>query len=126
MSPADAVTDEELAAAEARIAARKVLTDELDRLIAARDKAKEQALIALTVAVDIECARGLRRKTFYGYDISPAPPREALRNVDKALTAWHDATKEPAIDAKIDELFATNEQYRADMGTVGRWLDQRR
>lgn len=125
MSATDAVTDEELAAAEARIAARKVLTDELDRLIAARDQAKEKALITLTVTVDIECARGLRRKTFNGHEISPGPPREALRNIDKALAAWHDAIEVPAIDAKIDEINATNEQYRADMKTIRRWLDQR-
>jgi hypothetical protein len=120
----DQVTDEELKAAEARMAARKVLTDELDVLIKARDEARDKALIALTVAIDIECARGLRRKTFYGYDISPAPPREALRNIDKALTAWNEATSAPEIDAKLDEINATNEQYRVDQATVLRWLDQ--
>ncbi len=120
------VTDEDLAAAEARTAARKVLTDELDRLIAARDHARQEALIVLTVAVDYECAAGLHRKTSTGYDPVRRPPREALRNVDRALAAWRTATVEPqaAIDAKLAEIEQTNPQYRADMDLVSRWLRQ--
>lgn len=126
MTDEGVVTDAELAEAEARIAARKALIDEMDRLVAARNEANADATIRLRVAIDFECASGLRRKTRTGHDVSPSRPRDALQNVDKALAAWYAVGEErqSAIDAKIAEVEQANPQYRKDMNLVERWIKQ--
>lgn len=121
------VTREELAAAEARVEARQALLKELDELTSARDRAKAEATITLVVAVDRQCAQGLRRKTRTGHEFGyHRPPREALREVDKALTAWYavDAEHKLAIDAKLAEIDRANPQFREDWALIGRWIKE--
>jgi hypothetical protein len=119
-------TKAEVDAAQARIDARHQMLAELNRLTAARDRAELDATIALRVAVDMECAAGLRRKTRTGRHVGPRPPREALRRIEQALTDWYAAAaaQQAAVDAhiaKLGEAFPI-EQYRADLDLVDRWL----
>lgn len=117
-------TDADVDAARARMAARQVLVDELDALQARGDRAREDATITLVVAIDMECARGLRRKTRFGHDVGPGPPREALRAVDRYLTDWYEAREEQraAVDAQLAKIEETSGQDADDMRLIGEWL----
>jgi uncharacterized coiled-coil protein SlyX len=121
-----AVTPPEIEAAQARIAARDALVEELNRLVAAKDRAVLDAATVLTVAVDFECAAGLHRKTRTGRTLCTVPPRESLKGIDEALTAYYQIKDQHQkdIDALIERVDSMLEQFQTDHATVREWFNQ--
>jgi hypothetical protein len=101
-----------------------VLVGQLDELRRQQDRLRESAVIDLTVVVDLACAYGLRRKTHYGHEVHPEPPRKALQRVDQALTDWWEAYDKlkPEFDALHEKFEQINPEYLAALAVMDQWL----